>query len=86
MDSINSARNGPANDHLIISIRTSLRKAVTSALVVARSEDVLSRLLDASSDKTLKKEIRPAIYDNDIEFIQVLLPKVTWPCSTKCWK
>ena len=39
---------------------------------------MLSRLLGAISEShLLKKEVLPAIVENNIEFIQVLIPKVT---------
>jgi len=57
------------------SIRTNLRKTVTSAMVLTQTEDVLSRLLGASSDDRMKKEVIPAIVENDVDFIQVLILK-----------
>lgn len=61
--------------NIAFSIRTNLRKAVTSALVLTQSEDVLSRLLDASIDDRMKKEVLPAVVENDVDFIKVLILK-----------
>ena len=59
-----------------ISIRSNLRKSITSAWALTRSKDVLSRLLgEGSSDERLKKEVLLAVYDNDVDFIQVLILK-----------
>ena len=50
--------------------RSSLRKSLVSAVKLAQTE-VVSRLLKASSDSIMRKEVIAAIVDNDIEFIQV---------------
>ena len=47
-----------------------MRKSVVSAVKLAQTE-VVSRLLKASSDSIMRKEVIAAIVDNDIEFIQV---------------
>ena len=50
--------------------RSSLRKSLVSAVKLAQTE-VVSRLLKASSDSIMRKDVIPAIIDNDVEFIQV---------------
>ena len=50
--------------------RSSLRKSLVSAVKLAQTE-VVSRLLKASSDSIMRKDVIAAIVDNDIEFIQV---------------
>ena len=55
---------------LIYLPRSSLRKSVVSAMKLAQSE-VVSRLLEASSDSVLKKEVIEAIWNKDVKFLQV---------------
>ena len=44
--------------------------------MLKQGEDVLSRLLDASTEShILAKEVLPAIVENNNEFMQVLIPK-----------
>ena len=60
---------------LIYPPRSSLRNSVVSAIKLAQNE-VVSRLLKASSDSVMKKEVIAAILNNDVKFIQV--PEVLW--------
>ena len=48
---------------------------MVSAIKLAQNE-VVSRLLKASSDSVMKKEVIAAILNNDVKFIQV--PEVLW--------
>lgn len=50
-----------------------LRISVTSAMALTQSEDVLSTLLGESTDDRLQKEVLPAVLENDVKFIQVLI-------------
>lgn len=44
-------------------------------MALTQSEDVLSTLLGESTDDRLQKEVLPAVLENDVKFIQVLILK-----------
>ena len=56
-----------------IQIRSSLRKAVVSANMQEESEVVVSTVIKAFGDSRIKEELIPAVFDNDVDFIQVLI-------------
>ena len=55
-----------------IPIRSSLRKSVVSAAVLQLSEDVISRLFQASKNSDIEEGVFSAVLDNDVDFIQVV--------------
>ena len=56
-----------------IQIRSSVRKAVVSANIQNESEALVSTLIKQFGDSRIKEELIPAVFDNDVDFIQVLV-------------
>ena len=56
-----------------IQIRSSLRRAVISANMQEQSDALVSTLIKAVGDSRIKEELIPAVFDNDVVFIQVLV-------------
>ena len=54
-----------------IHIRSSWRRSAVIAMDLAQSEDVISRLFQMSKDSDVRKEVKPAVLENDVVFIKV---------------
>ena len=56
-----------------IQIRSSLSKAVVSANMQEHSEALVSTLIKEFGDSRMKEELLPAVLNNDVDFIQVMV-------------